>query len=105
MEIKPIYKFYLSFVLFAVGMFINTVVFFSNYARYVDYHESLGKPIFQIEKYKIYAPTTRWKNAMEVTPRAVKKARNTFDIGIFISMASFILLLTPKPSTTHGSAK
>ena len=105
MEMKPIYKFYLSFALFAVGMFINTVVFFSNYARYVNYHESLGKPIVQIEKYKIYAPTTRWKNAMEVTPRAVKKARNTFDIGIFISMASFILLLTPKPSTTHGSAK
>ena len=105
MKLKAIHKFYMGLVLFVLGMLINTFVFYSNYARYVNYHESLGEPLFTIEKYKIYAPTTKWKMAMEVTPNAVKKAKNNFDIGIFISMSSFLLLLSPKASTTYGSAK
>lgn len=105
MKLKPMHKFYLGLALFAFGMLINTFIFYSNYARYVNYHESLGKPIFTVDKYKIYAPTTKWKMAMKATPNAVKKAKNNFDIGIFISMSSFLLLLSPKPSTTYGSAK
>ena len=105
MKLKPIYRFYLGFVIFAFGMLINTFVFYSNYARYVNYHESLGEPMFTVEKYKIYAPTTKWKMAMKATPNAVKKAKNNFDIGIFISMSGFLLLLTPKPGTTYGSAR
>ena len=105
MKLKPIYRFYLGFAIFAFGMLINTFIYYSNYARYVNYHESLGDPMFTVEKYKVYAPTTKWEMAMKVTPNAVKKAKNNFDIGIFISMSGFLLLLTPKPGTTYGSAR
>ena len=64
MKLKPIYRFYLGFAIFAFGMLINTFIYYSNYARYVNYHESLGDPMFTVEKYKVYAPTTKWEMAM-----------------------------------------
>lgn len=99
---KKIGKFMLIF------FFLLSSVATQYFAHSLKYHQALGKPLFSIQKVKVYPPYKVYiwgKKYEKRLPRTVKKVKGIFTVGSLAFLMGVMITNKKKTLDSHGSAE
>ena len=99
-----IQKIMLFLILSIVVFIINDTLFFSNFANYINYHESLGEPNIVYSGLKIYFHHFTWGDYFKAAPKAFLKAKEYYNNGLYFQFLPFLVFIPFQKNEIHGSA-
>lgn len=91
-----------------IFFFLLSSVTTQYFAYSLKYHQALGKPLFSIQKVKVYPPYKAYiwgKKYEKRLPKTVKKIKGIFTVGSLIFLMGVVITNKKKTLDSHGSAE
>ena len=91
-----------------IFFFLLSSVTTQYFAYSLKYHQALGKPLFSIQKVKVYPPYKVYiwgKKYEKRLPKTVKKVKGIFTVGSLAFLMGVMVVSKKKTLDSHGSAE